>query len=79
MESSQPGSSQHSLPAKQEPPRVGEETPKAPKATPRVEDGGLDSMAPRAVTEHVAIAKAEPVVTVVSRLVAPVSSDSADL
>ncbi|XP_075882772.1 ubiquitin carboxyl-terminal hydrolase 19 isoform X3 [Nelusetta ayraudi] len=63
MESSQPGSSQHSLPAKQEPPRVGEETPKAPKAPPRVEDGGLDSVGPRTVPEHVAIAKTEPVVT----------------
>lgn len=73
MESSQPGSSQHSLPAKQEPPRVGEETPKAPKALPRVEDGGLDSVAPRTVPEHVAIAKTEPVVTTVSRTVAPPS------
>lgn len=69
MESSQPGSSQHSLPAKQEPPRVGEETPKAPKVPPRVEDGGLDSVAPRTVSEHVAIAKTEPVVTTVSRTV----------
>uniref|UniRef100_A0A671VE05 ubiquitinyl hydrolase 1 n=1 Tax=Sparus aurata TaxID=8175 RepID=A0A671VE05_SPAAU len=39
MEKSQPGSSQHSLPAKEEPPRVGEEKPKAPKASSRVEDG----------------------------------------
>uniref|UniRef100_A0AAX7U554 ubiquitinyl hydrolase 1 n=1 Tax=Astatotilapia calliptera TaxID=8154 RepID=A0AAX7U554_ASTCA len=50
MEKSQPGSSQHNLPAKEEPPRVGEEKPKAPT---RVEDGGLDSVAPRTVSEHV--------------------------
>uniref|UniRef100_A0A3P8TJ48 ubiquitinyl hydrolase 1 n=1 Tax=Amphiprion percula TaxID=161767 RepID=A0A3P8TJ48_AMPPE len=60
MEKSQPGSSQHSLPAKEEPPRVGEEKPKAPKASPRVEDGGLDTVAPRTVSEHVAITKPEP-------------------
>lgn len=65
MEKSQPGSSQHSLPAKQEPPRVGEE--KAPKATSRVEDAGLDTVAPRTVSEHVAITKTEPAVTTVSR------------
>lgn len=65
MEKSQPGSS-HSLPAKEEPPRVGEEKPKAPKAAPRVEDGGLDTVAPRAVSEHVAITKPEPAVTAVS-------------
>uniref|UniRef100_A0A673CKT9 ubiquitinyl hydrolase 1 n=1 Tax=Sphaeramia orbicularis TaxID=375764 RepID=A0A673CKT9_9TELE len=63
MEKSQPGSSQHSLPAKEEPPRVGEEKPKAPKASPRVEDGGLDTVAPRSVSEHVAITKTEPAVT----------------
>ncbi|XP_008286469.1 ubiquitin carboxyl-terminal hydrolase 19 isoform X2 [Stegastes partitus] len=63
MEKSQPGSSQHSLPAKEEPPRVGEEKPKAPKASPRVEDGGLDTVAPRGVSEHVAITKQEPAVT----------------
>uniref|UniRef100_A0AAX7T4Q6 ubiquitinyl hydrolase 1 n=1 Tax=Astatotilapia calliptera TaxID=8154 RepID=A0AAX7T4Q6_ASTCA len=57
MEKSQPGSSQHNLPAKEEPPRVGEEKPKAPT---RVEDGGLDSVAPRTVSEHVAITKPEP-------------------
>lgn len=66
MESSQPGSSQHSLPAKQEPPRVGEEVPKPPKAPPRVEDGGLDNVVPRTVSEHMALAKTEPVVTTVS-------------
>ncbi|KAM4562781.1 ubiquitin carboxyl-terminal hydrolase 19 isoform 1-T1 [Odontesthes bonariensis] len=64
MEKSQPGSSQHSLPTKEEPPRVGEDTPKAPKASPRgVEDGGLDTVAPRTVSEHVAITKPEPTVT----------------
>uniref|UniRef100_A0A3Q1ID01 ubiquitinyl hydrolase 1 n=1 Tax=Anabas testudineus TaxID=64144 RepID=A0A3Q1ID01_ANATE len=63
MEKSQPGSSQHNLPAKEEPPRVGEEKPKAPKASPRVEDGGLDTVASRTVSEHVAITKPEPTVT----------------
>lgn len=63
MEKSQPGSSQHNLTAKEEPPRVGEEKPKAPKASTRVEDAGLDSVAPRAVSEHVAINKPEPTVT----------------
>ncbi|XP_031142111.1 ubiquitin carboxyl-terminal hydrolase 19 isoform X2 [Sander lucioperca] len=51
IEKSQPGSSQHSLPAKDEPPRVGEEKPKPPKASSRVEDGGLDNVAPRTVSE----------------------------
>ncbi|XP_035513216.1 ubiquitin carboxyl-terminal hydrolase 19 isoform X2 [Morone saxatilis] len=63
MEKSQPGSSQHSLPAKEEPPRVGEEKPKAPKASSRGDDGGLDTVAPRTVSEHVAITKPEPTVT----------------
>ncbi|XP_040904239.1 ubiquitin carboxyl-terminal hydrolase 19 isoform X2 [Toxotes jaculatrix] len=63
MEKSQPGSSQHSLPAKEEPPRVGEEKPKAPKASSRLEDGGLDTVAARTVSEHVAITKPEPTVT----------------
>ncbi|XP_059189780.1 ubiquitin carboxyl-terminal hydrolase 19 isoform X2 [Centropristis striata] len=63
IEKSQPGSSQHSLPAKEEPPRVGEEKPKPPKASSRVEDGGLDTVAPRTVSEHVAITKPEPTVT----------------
>lgn len=67
MEKSQPGSSQHSLPAKEEPPRVGEEKPKPPKASSRVEDGGMDTVAPRSVSEHVAITKPEPTVTTVSR------------
>ncbi|XP_047459365.1 ubiquitin carboxyl-terminal hydrolase 19 isoform X2 [Mugil cephalus] len=62
MEKSQPGSSQHSLPAKEEPPRVGEEKPKAPKASSRVEDGGLETVASRTVSEHVAITKQEPTV-----------------
>lgn len=68
MEKSQPGSSQHNLPAKEEPPRVGEEKPKTPKAPTRVEDGGLDSVAPRTVSEHVAITKPEPTVTMVNGL-----------
>uniref|UniRef100_A0A8C4NIR8 ubiquitinyl hydrolase 1 n=1 Tax=Dicentrarchus labrax TaxID=13489 RepID=A0A8C4NIR8_DICLA len=63
MEKSQPGSSQHSLPAKEEPPRVGEEKPKPPKASSRGDDGGLDTVAPRTVSEHVAITKPEPTVT----------------
>ncbi|KAK5863108.1 hypothetical protein PBY51_000163 [Eleginops maclovinus] len=63
MEKSQPGSSQHSLPTKDEPPRVGEEKPKPPKASSRVDDGGLDNVAPRSVSEHVAITKQEPAVT----------------
>nr|XP_046251743.1 ubiquitin carboxyl-terminal hydrolase 19 isoform X2 [Scatophagus argus] len=63
MEKSQPGSSQHSLPAKQEPPRVGEEKPNAPKASSRVEDSGLDTVTPRTVSEHVAISKTESTVT----------------
>lgn len=63
MEKSQPGSSQHSLPAKEEPPRVGEEKPKPPKASSRGDDGGLDTVGPRTVSEHVAITKPEPTVT----------------
>uniref|UniRef100_A0AAQ4PE41 ubiquitinyl hydrolase 1 n=1 Tax=Gasterosteus aculeatus aculeatus TaxID=481459 RepID=A0AAQ4PE41_GASAC len=58
MEKSQPGGSQHSLPAKEEPPRVGEEKPKPPKASSRVDDCGLDTVAPR--SEHVAITKPDP-------------------
>ncbi|XP_051906643.1 ubiquitin carboxyl-terminal hydrolase 19 isoform X2 [Hippocampus zosterae] len=61
-EKSKPGSSQHSLPSKEEPPRVSEEKPKAPKAPPRVEDSGLDTVAPRTVSDHVAIPKPEPTV-----------------
>ncbi|XP_020490960.2 ubiquitin carboxyl-terminal hydrolase 19 isoform X2 [Labrus bergylta] len=63
LENSQPGSSQHSLPAKEEPPRVGEEKPKAPKASSRVEEGSLDVVAPRSVSEHVSITKPDPTVT----------------
>ncbi|XP_029362184.1 ubiquitin carboxyl-terminal hydrolase 19 isoform X2 [Echeneis naucrates] len=63
MEKTQPGSSQHSLPAKEEPPRVGEEKPKAPKASSRVEDGDMDTLASRAVSEHVAVNKPETTVT----------------
>ncbi|XP_017266836.1 ubiquitin carboxyl-terminal hydrolase 19 isoform X2 [Kryptolebias marmoratus] len=64
LDKSQPGSSQHSLPAKEESPRVGDDTPKAPKASSRgVEDSGLDPVVPRTVSEHVAITKPEPTVT----------------
>uniref|UniRef100_A0A3Q3A4N1 ubiquitinyl hydrolase 1 n=1 Tax=Kryptolebias marmoratus TaxID=37003 RepID=A0A3Q3A4N1_KRYMA len=52
LDKSQPGSSQHSLPAKEESPRVGDDTPKAPKASSRgVEDSGLDPVVPRTVSE----------------------------
>ncbi|XP_061536576.1 ubiquitin carboxyl-terminal hydrolase 19 isoform X1 [Phycodurus eques] len=61
-EKSQPGSSQHSMPTKEEPPRVGEEKPKAPKTPARVEDSGLETVAPRTVADHVAITKPEPTV-----------------
>ncbi|XP_061592825.1 ubiquitin carboxyl-terminal hydrolase 19 isoform X2 [Cololabis saira] len=66
MESSQPGSSQLSLPAKEEPPRVGEDPPKAPKgpkASTRGDEDALDSVASRTVSEHVNITKTEPSVT----------------
>ncbi|XP_008316498.1 ubiquitin carboxyl-terminal hydrolase 19 isoform X4 [Cynoglossus semilaevis] len=64
MEKSQPGSSQHKPQgAKEEPPRVGEEKAKTPKASSRVEDGVLESVAPRTVSEHVAMTKSEPTVT----------------
>ncbi|XP_068605746.1 ubiquitin carboxyl-terminal hydrolase 19 [Brachionichthys hirsutus] len=60
MEQSQPGGSEHDLPVKKESPRVGEEKPKVPKVpSSRVEDGDLDTVAPRAVSEHVAIKKPE--------------------
>ncbi|XP_053705774.1 ubiquitin carboxyl-terminal hydrolase 19 isoform X1 [Synchiropus splendidus] len=62
MEKSQPGSSQHSLPAKEEPPRVGEEKPKTTKTSPRVDDGGLETVAPRSMSDHVAITKPEATV-----------------
>uniref|UniRef100_A0A6Q2YA53 ubiquitinyl hydrolase 1 n=1 Tax=Esox lucius TaxID=8010 RepID=A0A6Q2YA53_ESOLU len=54
-QATQPGSSQHTLPAKDESPRVGEEKPK----TPRSDDGGLDSVSARTVSDHVPI-KQEP-------------------
>uniref|UniRef100_A0A8C5GW92 ubiquitinyl hydrolase 1 n=1 Tax=Gouania willdenowi TaxID=441366 RepID=A0A8C5GW92_GOUWI len=59
MENSQPGSSQHSLPAKEEPPRAGEEKPKSPKVSPRVEDSVSAAVVPRSVPEHVGITKPE--------------------
>uniref|UniRef100_A0A674P1B7 ubiquitinyl hydrolase 1 n=1 Tax=Takifugu rubripes TaxID=31033 RepID=A0A674P1B7_TAKRU len=54
MEKAQPDSSKHSLPAKQEPPRVKEDKPKVSKTSPRVEDGSLDPT-PCTVSEHVDI------------------------
>uniref|UniRef100_A0A8C5GTM4 ubiquitinyl hydrolase 1 n=1 Tax=Gouania willdenowi TaxID=441366 RepID=A0A8C5GTM4_GOUWI len=63
MENSQPGSSQHSLPAKEEPPRAGEEKPKSPKVSPRVEDSVSAAVVPRSVPEHVGITKPELTVT----------------
>uniref|UniRef100_A0A8B9LIX4 ubiquitinyl hydrolase 1 n=1 Tax=Astyanax mexicanus TaxID=7994 RepID=A0A8B9LIX4_ASTMX len=60
LDKSQPGSSQHALPAKEEP-RVGEEKPK-PKPPRATEDAGLDAVVPRSVSEHVPI-KQEPAVT----------------
>ncbi|KAI4886404.1 hypothetical protein NFI96_015320, partial [Prochilodus magdalenae] len=55
LDKTQPGSSQHALPAKEEP-RAGEEKPKPPRAA---EDAGLDAVVPR--SEHVPI-KQEPAV-----------------
>lgn len=70
MDKSQPGSSQHSLPAKEESPRLGEDTPKPPKASSRgVEDSGLDPVAPRTVSEHVSITKPEPTLTTVNKYI----------
>ncbi|XP_051516080.1 ubiquitin carboxyl-terminal hydrolase 19-like isoform X3 [Myxocyprinus asiaticus] len=54
---SQPGSSQHALPAKEEP-RVGEEKAKPPRAP---EDTGLDAVAPHSVPDHMPL-KQEPTV-----------------
>ncbi|XP_072552164.1 ubiquitin carboxyl-terminal hydrolase 19 isoform X2 [Salminus brasiliensis] len=59
LDKSQPGSSQHALPAKEEP-RVGEEKPK-PKPPRAAEDASLDAVVPRSVSEHVPI-KQEPAV-----------------
>lgn len=60
LEKSQPGSSQHALPAKEEP-RVGEEKAKTPQAP---EDLGLDAVAPRSVSEHMSL-KQDPTVAMV--------------
>uniref|UniRef100_A0A674B4X3 ubiquitinyl hydrolase 1 n=1 Tax=Salmo trutta TaxID=8032 RepID=A0A674B4X3_SALTR len=57
-QASQPGSSKHSLPAKEEPPWVGEGKPKPPRTV----DGCLDSVSSRTVSDHVPI-KQEPAVT----------------
>lgn len=62
LDKTQPGSSQHALPAKEEP-RVGEQKEKAPRAE---DNSGLDAVAARTVTEHVPI-KQEPLVTAAVR------------
>uniref|UniRef100_A0A8C7IB07 ubiquitinyl hydrolase 1 n=1 Tax=Oncorhynchus kisutch TaxID=8019 RepID=A0A8C7IB07_ONCKI len=54
-QASQPGSSKHSLSAKEEPPWVGEGKPKPPRTV----DGCLDSVSSRTVSDHVPI-KQEP-------------------
>ncbi|XP_062872197.1 ubiquitin carboxyl-terminal hydrolase 19 [Trichomycterus rosablanca] len=59
LDKSQPGSSQHALPAKEEP-RVGEEKPKP--ASRASEDAALDVVVPRSVSEHVSV-KQEPTIT----------------
>ena len=62
--SSQPGSSQHSLPPQEEPPRLADDQPKGPPPRGGDDNGGsVDSVAPRA--DHVS--KLEPAVTTVSR------------
>ncbi|KAM9445893.1 ubiquitin carboxyl-terminal hydrolase 19 isoform 1-T1 [Clarias gariepinus] len=58
LDKSQPGSSQHALPAKEEP-RAGEEKPKSSRAS---EEGTLDAVVPRSVSDHVPI-KQEPAIT----------------
>ncbi|XP_053498623.1 ubiquitin carboxyl-terminal hydrolase 19 isoform X1 [Ictalurus furcatus] len=58
LDKNQPGSSQHALPAKEEP-RAGEEKPKSSRAP---EDGTLDAVVPRSVSDHVPI-KQEPAIT----------------
>lgn len=60
LDKNQPGSSQHALPAKEEP-RAGEEKPKSSRAP---EDGTLDAVVPRSVSDHVPI-KQEPAITTV--------------
>ncbi|KAG7472315.1 hypothetical protein MATL_G00107420 [Megalops atlanticus] len=57
LDKSQPGSSQHTLPAKEEA-RVGEQKEKAPRSE---DNSSLDAVAARTVTEHVPI-KQEPLV-----------------
>uniref|UniRef100_A0A8C7WFK1 ubiquitinyl hydrolase 1 n=1 Tax=Oncorhynchus mykiss TaxID=8022 RepID=A0A8C7WFK1_ONCMY len=57
-QASQPGSSKHSLSAKEEPPWVGEGKPKPSRTV----DGCLDSVSSRTVSDHVPI-KQEPAVT----------------
>ncbi|XP_071205203.1 ubiquitin carboxyl-terminal hydrolase 19-like isoform X13 [Salvelinus alpinus] len=57
-QASQPGSSKHSLSAKEEPPWMGEGKAKPPRTV----DGCLDSVSSRTVSDHVPI-KQEPAVT----------------
>lgn len=60
LDKSQPGSSQHALPAKEEP-RAGEEKPKSSRAP---EDGTMDAVVPRSLSDHAPI-KPEPAITTV--------------
>ncbi len=64
IEKSQPGSSQHALPAKEDP-RVGEEKAKPPRAP---EDSGLDAVAPRSVSEHMSLKQEPTAATVISAM-----------
>uniref|UniRef100_A0AAY4EGK4 ubiquitinyl hydrolase 1 n=1 Tax=Denticeps clupeoides TaxID=299321 RepID=A0AAY4EGK4_9TELE len=58
LDKSQPGSSQHALPSKEEP-RAGEEKAKPPHPA---EEGGLESVGPRAIADHTPI-KQEAAIT----------------
>lgn len=64
LDKSQPGSSQHALPAKEEP-RAGEEKPKSSRAP---EDGTLDAVVPRSLSDHVPIKQEPAITTVIQRL-----------
>uniref|UniRef100_A0AAY4EGI9 ubiquitinyl hydrolase 1 n=1 Tax=Denticeps clupeoides TaxID=299321 RepID=A0AAY4EGI9_9TELE len=56
LDKSQPGSSQHALPSKEEP-RAGEEKAKPPHPA---EEGGLESVGPRAIADHTPIKQEAP-------------------
>uniref|UniRef100_A0AAV2M1N9 ubiquitinyl hydrolase 1 n=1 Tax=Knipowitschia caucasica TaxID=637954 RepID=A0AAV2M1N9_KNICA len=60
LEKNLPGSSQHSLPPTEEPPRGVEDSTKGPKAPARVEETGLDQVTPR--SEHMGL-KSEAALT----------------